>query len=156
MVVGEPPNPHLRQSNLFFLECTVFVDRPGFGGGPLKGHQIRVFFKSIFRVGVGSMHSDSLKGCDQDGAQPIVMSHSCGCVCGCVCACLCVCVCVRLCVWVCVWVCVGVCMCVCACVCGCVRECVGCVGRVLTHHWITSAVPNDSTRRRFGHVCIWT
>ena len=121
MVVGEPPNPHLRQSNLFCLECTAFVDRPGFGGGPLKGHQIRVFFKSIFRVGVGSMHSDSLKGCDQDGAQPIVMSHSCGCVCGCVCVLVCVCVCVRA--SVCVGVCVGVRGCVCVCLRVCVRVC---------------------------------
>ena len=88
----------------------------GSGGGPLKGHQIRVFFKSIFRVGVGSMHSDSLKGCDQDGAQPIVMSHSCGCVCGCVCACLCVCVCA--------------CVCVCGCVCGCAWVCVCVFARV--------------------------
>ena len=97
----------------------------GSGGGPLKGHQIRVFFKSMFRVGVGSMHSDSLKGCDQDGAQPIVMSHSCGCVCGCVCvlvcvcvcACVCVCGCVCGCAWVCVCVCLRVCVRVCARVC---------------------------------------
>jgi len=93
----------------------------GSGGGPLKGHQIRFFLKSIFRVGVGSMHSDSLKGCDHDGAQPIVMSHSCGCVCGCVCASLCVCVCVRA--SVCVGVCVGVRGCVCVCLRVCVRVC---------------------------------
>ena len=42
----------------------------------MNGHEIRFCFLSIFRVGVGSMHSDCLKGCDHDGAQPNVMSHS--------------------------------------------------------------------------------
>ena len=48
---------------------------------------------------------------------------------------------------VCGCACVGVCECGCGCV--CVR--VGCVGRVLTHHWTTAVLHIDSTWRE-----VWT